>query len=146
MKKVMIFKELILFIVVTVVLSACKKEKTSSTIVPMDTVDTTAQLKYRGLFTNGAYGTTMGVVKIYATSNEYSLVLDSFTVNNGPDLHVYISKEVQPVNFIDLGVLKATSGTQVYSISAMPDFTQFRYALIHCQQFDHLFGSAVLLP
>jgi Electron transfer DM13 len=146
MKKIMLFKEVILFIVTATILAACKKEKTSSTLVPMDTVDTTAQLKYRGVFTNGAYGTTMGVVKIFSTADVYSLVLDSFSVNNGPDLHVYISKEVQPVNFIDLGILRATSGTQVYNISNMPDFTQFRYALIHCQEYDHLFGSATLIP
>ncbi|MBL0358023.1 MAG: DM13 domain-containing protein [Chitinophagaceae bacterium] len=125
-------------------LAACKKEKTDSTIVAMDTVDTTAQLKYRGVFTNGPYGSTMGIAKIYARANLYTLALDSFTVSNGPDLHVYVSKELQPLNFIDLGVLRTTSGTQLYSISGMPDFMEYKYALIHCQQFDHLFGSANL--
>ena len=123
---------------------ACKKEKTSSTDVSMDTVDTTAQLKYRGVFTNGPYGTTMGIAKIYAKTNMYTLVLDSFTVSNGPNLHVYISKEKQPVNFIDLGILRTTSGTQLYNISGMPDFMEYKFALVHCQQFNHLFGSANL--
>ena len=123
---------------------ACKKETTSSTDVSMDPVDTTAQLKYRGTFSSGPYGTTTGVAKIYAKTNMYSLVLDSFTVSNGPDLHVYISKEKQPVNFIDLGTLRTTSGTQVYNISGMPDFMEYKFALVHCQQFNHLFGSANL--
>jgi hypothetical protein len=127
-----------------VLFTACKKETTSSTGVSTDTVDTTAQLKYRGAFTNGAFGSTMGIVKIYAKNSAYSLVLDSFSVSNGPDLHVYLSKEMQPINFIDLGTLRTTSGTQVYSISGMPDFTEYKYALIHCQQYNHLFGSANL--
>jgi hypothetical protein len=75
-----------------------------------------------------------GRMKIYDKSGTYSLVLDSFNVNNGPDLHVYLSKEIQPVNFIDLGKLKLLSGTQVYVITGIPDFTQFKYALIHCRQ------------
>jgi hypothetical protein len=136
-------KSILLFALTVAAFCACKKEQTSS-MVAMDPVDTTAQLKYRGGFTSGPYGTTMGVVKIYAQNNVYSLVLDSFTVSSGPDLHVYLSKEVQPLNFIDLGVLRTRSGTQVYNINGMPDFTAFKYALIHCQQFDHLFGSANL--
>jgi hypothetical protein len=78
-----------------ILFTACKKEKTSSTDVSMDPVDSTAQLKYRAAFTNGAYGTTIGVVKIYSKAGAYSLVLDSFSVSNGPDLHVYLSKEMQ---------------------------------------------------
>ena len=123
-------------------LMACKKENKTTAIAAMDTVDTTARLKYRAVFMNGPYGNTVGVAKILEKNTEFTLVLDSFTVSNGPDLHVYISKEVNPVNFIDLGVLRANSGTQVYVINGMPDFMEYKYALIHCQQFNHLFGSA----
>jgi len=127
---------------VLVLFTACKKEKTNTSVVSMDPVDTTAQLAYRSVFTDGPYGTTMGVAKIFKKNNNYSLVLDSFSVNSGPDLHVYLSKERQPINFIDLGVLRNTNGTQVYTISGMPDFMEYKFALIHCQAFDHLFGSA----
>ncbi|MEO6733548.1 MAG: DM13 domain-containing protein [Ferruginibacter sp.] len=125
-----------------ILLTACKKEKTSSTGVSMDPVDTTAALKYRAAFDNGGYGTTTGIAKIYSKAGAYSLVLDSFSVSTGPDLHVYLSKEMQPINFIDVGLLKTTSGRQVYNINGMPDFMEYKYALIHCQQYNHLFGSA----
>lgn len=128
-------------------LMACKKENTVATsqTPAMEMVDSSgSELKYSGTLSNGPYGSVMGMVKIYEKDSAYSLVLDSFSVNSGPDLHVYLSKEVQPLNFIDLGKLKSVSGTQVYGISGMPDFTQFKYALIHCQQFDHLFGNANL--
>jgi len=137
-------KYLFQLIVLVLLLVSCSKEKVTSTVAAMDVPDTTAQLKYSGNFANGPYGTTSGTVKIYAKETVYTLVLDSFMVNSGPDLHVYLSKEVQPLNFLDLGVLRSNSGVQVYNINGMPDFKDFKYALIHCQQFNHLFGSAIL--
>ena len=133
-------------LLVSSLMVACKKENAGATLAtPIDeVVDANAKLKYSGTLSNGPYGSVMGKVKIYEKSGAYSLVLDSFSVNNGPDLHVYLSKEIQPLNFIDLGKLKSVSGKQVYTITGMPDFTQFKYALIHCQQFDHLFGNANL--
>lgn len=130
------------------VLMACKKESTITTsdTPAMDMVDTSGSsgntLKYSGSFSNGPYGSVTGNVKIYENAGAYNLILDSLIVNNGPDLHVYLSKEKQPINFIDLGKLKSVSGTQVYVVPGLPDFTQYKFALIHCQQFDHLFGSA----
>ena len=137
-------KYLLQLILLLLLLASCRKEKVTSTVTAMDVQDIAAQLKYSAKFTNGPYGTTSGTVKIYVKATEYTLVLDSFLVNNGPDLHVYLSKELQPLNFIDLGVLHSTSGAQVYTINGMPDFKNYKYALIHCQQFNHLFGSAIL--
>ena len=131
-------------------LLACKKENTITTseMPAMDMIDTSNNsgnlLKYSGNFSNGPYGSTTGTVKIYENAGRYTLVLDSFMVNNGPDLHVYLSKEKQPINFIDLGKLRSVSGTQVYNIPGVPDFVEFKFMLIHCQQFDHLFGNAIL--
>lgn len=51
-------------------------------------------------------------------------------------------KEFQPINFIDLGRLKSIDGTQVYSINNNVNVQDFKYTLVHCQQFNHLFGSA----
>ena len=74
----------------------------------------------------------------------HMLQLENVSISNGPDLHVYISKEVIPVNYIDLGRLQSISGNQVYQIPGDPDFTKYKYALIHCQRYNHLFGSAEL--
>ena len=100
--------------------------------------------KYMGNFGNGPFGSVTGVAKIYLVNGQYTLALENVAISNGPDLHVYLSKELQPVNFIDLGKLKATGGNQLYTIASMPDFTLYKYALIHCQQYNHLFGSAAL--
>ncbi|WP_407527834.1 DM13 domain-containing protein [Lacibacter sp. MH-610] len=126
-------------------LAACKKDNLTSTTPGTDMPDPNSTVLLMGNFIAGPFGAPTGQAEIRrAVNGSLTLVLKNFTVNNGPDLHVYLSKEVQPINFIDLGRLKSISGTQVYTINGTPDFTQYRYALIHCQQFNHLFGSAEL--
>lgn len=133
-----------LFLIVAITLAiACRKEGASTTPLN-ENVDTTGVQKYAGTFSNGPYGATSGQAKVYLQSGKLVLALENFSVNNGPDLYVYLSKEIQPVNFISLGKLRSTSGNQVYDITGMPDFSEYKYALIHCQRFNHLFGSAEL--
>jgi len=137
----------ILFITAVAVITAtaCIKQNATPVTPLNETVDTaTSDLKYSGILMNGSEGTVMGKVNIYLTDGKYQLELKDFSVTNGPDLHVYLSKETQPVNFIDLGKLKSTNGSQVYAIPGVPDFIQYKYALIHCQQYDVLFGKTEL--
>ena len=127
-----------------ILLLSCVKKNTPTT--PLDnTVDTTvAMSRYAGTFTNGPYGSVNGGAKIYLQGTQYKLALENVMISNGPDLHVYLSKEVLPATFIDLGSLQSVAGNQLYNIPGSPDFTQYRYALIHCKQYNHLFGSAEL--
>ena len=137
-----------LFIFVfTIITVSCNKEAATNSTALNEMVDASASLVVNtvpGTFIT--YGENVsGVAKLFVKDSKYSLSLENFNTNNGPDLHVYLSKEIQPVNFLDLGKLKSTSGNQVYTISGMPDFKQYKYALIHCQQYNHLFGSAELV-
>jgi len=126
------------------VLAGCVKENTPFT--PLNsTVDTTiAVSKYTGTFINGPYGTVSGKASIYLQSGQYLLALENFSSSNGPDLHVYISKELQPVNYIDLGRLQSVNGNHIYQLTGIVDFSAYKFALIHCQRYNHLFGSAAL--
>ena len=135
-----------LFVVVTILfLTACKKETTSTNPVN-EAPGSTAMAIDSGSFSNGPYGSVSGKAKIYKTGSKYELALESFSSSNGPDLKVYLSKEKQPINFINLGSLKSTAGNQLYAIPASVNLNDYKYALIHCQQFDHLFGFADLKP
>ena len=119
--------------------------KKISTILVNDHLDTAnAVLKYQGKFQKGPYGTVTGTAMVYLVNGSYQLKLSNFSTTNGPDLKVYLSTEIQPLSFIKLGDLKSTAGNQVYSIMGSPDFSQYRYALIHCKRYNHLFGSAEL--
>ncbi|WP_424291302.1 DM13 domain-containing protein [Daejeonella sp.] len=43
-----------------------------------------------------------------------------------------------------MGDLKSTKGNQVYEIPGSPDFSALKFVFIHCERFNHLFGSAEL--
>jgi hypothetical protein len=122
----------------------CVKENTPTAPVnnPVDT--SMAISRFNGTFNNGPYGVVSGSAKIYLKNNQHILALENFNSSNGPDLHVYISKEVMPVNYIDLGRLQSVMGNQQYALTGTIDFSEFKYALIHCQRYNHLFGSAEL--
>lgn len=138
-------KTLFVIALLSVTFISCDKRNEAPTTPVNEMVDTARAInKKTGDFTNGPYGTVMGSAKIYVQEGKHSLALENVSISNGPDLHVYLSKEVQPINFIDLGKLKSTNGNQVYDISGMPDYAAYKYALIHCQQYNHLFGSAEL--
>lgn len=126
------------------VVIACKKESTSNDPVN-DPVQIDAVVLGKGSFQNGPYGRVSGIAKLVRNpNNTHDLVLDSFQTNNGPDLYVYLSAEPMPITFIEAGKLKATSGTQVYPLTAVPDLNQYKYIAIHCKAYNHLFGYAAL--
>ncbi|MEO6315740.1 MAG: DM13 domain-containing protein [Chitinophagaceae bacterium] len=130
------------------IFAGCAKENNTPTIILDEMIRsdfaTASNLKYTGNFSNGPYGTVAGTAKIYLQENKYTLSFENIAVSNGPDLHVYLSREMQPLTFIDLGKLKSTQGNQLYDVTGLPDFSQYTYVLIHCQQYNHLFGSAAL--
>jgi hypothetical protein len=134
----------VIVIAAVITLAGCSKQNNTPTVPGAGTLDTSAMLKYSGSFMNGPYGSVSGEAKIFLQNGSYVLKFQAVTISNGPDLHVYLSKEVFPVNYIDLGRLQSTSGNQVYELTGNPDFSQYKYALVHCQRYNHLFGSAEL--
>lgn len=135
----------ILIISICLISASCKKKEIQAPTTSLnEMVDTSAILKYTGSFSSGPYGTTSGTAEIYQQGTTYLVKLANFNTTNGPALHVYLSKEAMPINYVDLGSLKSINGNQVYNIIGMPDFTQYKYISIHCVQYNHLFGSAIL--
>jgi hypothetical protein len=123
-------------------LMACKKENTSNMVLD-DKIDKTMSTeKAKGNFSNGPYGTASGLAKIYSTSSGNKLAFEDFSSSNGPDLKVYLSKEKDPVNFINLGDLKSVKGNQLYDIPNNINTAEYQFALIYCKRFSHLFGYA----
>ncbi len=137
-------KKSIIVLGIVLILIACNKNVGSSTAALDEKIDTAAMVVRNTMAGNFiSYGQNVsGSAKVYLVAGKYSLALENFSTNNGPDLHVYLSTETQPADFIDLGKLKSTAGNQVYDITGSPDFAKYKYALIHCQQYNHLFGSA----
>ncbi|CAN5813303.1 DM13 domain-containing protein [soil metagenome] len=138
-------KKILPFLLIAVLFVACNKQNATPTTPINDTIDTTSsELSFFGNFMSGPYGTVTGMATIYTDSDNYVLALKDFETSNGPDLHVYLSQEELPIHFVDLGKLKSTNGSQVYIIPRGTNFNIYKYALIHCQEYNHLFGSTLL--
>lgn len=69
---------------------------------------------------------------------------------NGPDLHVYLSKQASPattqqvMDGVEVGTLKATTGASNYELAATTDITQYKSVVIYCKSFSVVFGYANL--
>jgi len=90
-----------------------------------------------------------GTVEVF----ESAVFLNSdFNVGAGPDFHVYLvpkegirqSSEVKDTMFVDLGKLRAFSGSQQYSIPDGVDLANYPSVVIWCQQFGVLISPADL--
>ncbi|MEX0800248.1 MAG: DM13 domain-containing protein [Dehalococcoidia bacterium] len=85
---------------------------------------------------------------IETAPGEYALRFEEFSVQNGPDLFVYLSPN--PDGFdddaINLGGLKATDGAFNYDVPPGTDVSQFKSAVVWCRQFSVLFAWATLGP
>jgi hypothetical protein len=82
------------------------------------------------------------VIKLGDDSN--FLRLEDFRSTNGPDLYVYLSTDKGNSDFVNLGRLKGNIGDQNYKIPEGTDLSKYDTALIWCQAFSILFGSAEL--
>ncbi|MBB2146849.1 hypothetical protein GM921_15200 [Pedobacter sp. LMG 31464] len=136
-------KNTLLLAIILLLFFSCKKENTPTQSLN-EKVDATATIKTVGNFSNGPYGTVSGSAKVYMVADVLQLAFEDFSSSNGPDLKVYLSKEINPVNFINLGNLKSVSGNQLYMLPAGTVAKDYKYALVYCQRYSHLFGSAEL--
>lgn len=139
-------KSMITFIFVSsFLLDSCIRENTATEDL-MEMASENATLRYSGNFIQGPYGNNVnGKADIYEKDGVFTLFFtDSFTVSNGPDLYVYVSKEQQPLQFISLGKLKSVNGGQSYTFTSAVNFDDYKYAVVHCQEYNHLFSYALL--
>lgn len=91
-----------------------------------------------------------GKAQIIETApGRFTLRFEEFSVRNGPDLFVYLSRAEDGTSVegaVNLGRLKATDGAFNYEIPAGTDITQYRTAIVWCRQFAVLFASAPIAP
>ncbi len=142
------------FFTITVTLSACiflaSCKKNNVPLFANETIATDSVL-YKTMLTGGEFGdVSRGNVSLEKLSGKKYLVFKNFTSSNGPAVYVYLSKTigsnaVPPTDFINLGLLKATSGAFNYEITTNPDISIYKYVLVWCQQFSIQFGYGELI-
>jgi hypothetical protein len=105
-----------------------------------------------GVFDHRAGVDTVAGNAILGKTSDGKVILRFENLNsaNGPDLYVYLSKHASPtttqqvMDGIEVGKLKATTGTSNYELAATTDITQFKSVVIYCKSFAVIFGYASL--
>lgn len=85
-----------------------------------------------------------GRVRVVVADDTRYLRYENFKTINGPDLYVYLAKDLDAKEFVSLGLIKATEGNVNYEIPQGVDLGEYRYALVWCKAFGVLFNSADL--
>ncbi|MDO9445553.1 MAG: DM13 domain-containing protein [Dehalococcoidia bacterium] len=83
---------------------------------------------------------------IETAPGRYTLRFEEFSIRNGPDLFVYLSDAADGYGEapLKLGALKATDGAFNYDVPEGTDVSRYRSAIVWCDQFAVLFGTATL--
>lgn len=83
-----------------------------------------------------------GTVKIIEADGKAVVRYENYETINGPDLFVYLAKDLDAKEFVSLGRVKATSGNVNYEVPEGIDISEYRYVLTWCKAFGVLFNSA----
>ena len=85
-----------------------------------------------------------GIVRVIQTTSGQIIRYENFETINGPDLHVYLAKDFDAHEYIDLGPIKGTSGSINYEVPAGTNLSEYRYVMYWCVPFGVLFNYAEL--
>jgi hypothetical protein len=126
-----------------------EQDKSLSEVIDQMMLDANGELVKSGTFVDAdPVHKGDGMASVYKTDNTPVLILeDDFSVTNGPDLVVYLSKNNVAAgedlgDFVSLGNLQSASGKQAYSLPE--DYADFTSVVIWCRAFGVLFSSADL--
>jgi len=103
----------------------------------------TPKFSKQGTFEGLAGHQANGKAVIISVGDIAFLRFEDFEVTNGPDLHVYITKQGNVENGIELGKLKGSQGNQNYALKGI-DTSLYDTVVIYCQPFHVYFASAKL--
>jgi len=85
-----------------------------------------------------------GTARIVTSERKTYVRYENFKTINGPDIFVYLSKDLEAKEYINLGAVRATEGNINYEIPTTVNVAEYPYVLTWCKQFGVLFNSAKL--
>lgn len=83
-----------------------------------------------------------GTARLLETTDGSIVRYENLSTINGPNLHVYLAKDLKANEFIDLGPIKGTRGNINYSIPDGIDIEEYPYVMHWCVPFGVLFNYA----
>jgi hypothetical protein len=120
---------------------SCKKENTPAVV---NNTPPAGKPLYSGNFVSSAHPSS-GFVKIIKESNgKLFMSFENFKTDNGPDLRIWVSPDINASTYQEIGALIAISGNFSYELTASVNYTTNNHVLIWCKDFSVLFGYAVL--
>ncbi|MGQ0376612.1 MAG: DM13 domain-containing protein [Nitrososphaerota archaeon] len=85
-----------------------------------------------------------GKVYVIEAGDSIFLRFEKFSVTNGPDLHVFLTKSGDVSTGVDIGALKANRGDQNYEITGI-DTNEYSIVIISSDIFENYYASAKLV-
>lgn len=83
-----------------------------------------------------------GTARIVEADGKTYVRYEDFKTLNGPDLFVYLAKDLDAKEFVNLGALRATEGNINYEVPEGVDVSEYRYVMVWCRAFSVLFNYA----
>lgn len=83
-----------------------------------------------------------GVVRIIPDGDDTYIRYENFKTINGPDIYVYLAKDLEAKEYVNLGKVKATEGNVNYKIPTGVDTQDYKYVIVWCKAFGVLFNYA----
>ena len=85
-----------------------------------------------------------GKALLLLNNQEKVLRFENFETINGPNLHIYLSADLEANDYVDLGKIKATKGSVNYNLDSSIDTEKYNKVLVWCVPFQVLFSYAEL--
>jgi Electron transfer DM13 len=135
-------RHLIRVFFLTTVLFSCQEEGEMKIVD--DEIDMEFMSRGMGTFVDLGTGHALAGTAAFNSNNanEYILRFENFSVVNGPDVNVYLSKTAEFKDVIDLGDLKGTQGSINYELASTINPREYKFVLIWCVKYAVLFGYA----
>ena len=83
-----------------------------------------------------------GTVRVIKVDGKSYIRYENFKTINGPDLYIYLAKDLDAKKYVDLGILRATEGNVNYEIPESVNLAEYQYVMVWCKQFGVLFNYA----
>ena len=82
-----------------------------------------------------------GFVRVL-TGEQSTVRYENYDGTNGPDLYVYLAKDLDAREFVSLGRAKGNQGNINYPVPEEVDISEYKYVMTWCQAFNVLFDYA----
>jgi len=83
-----------------------------------------------------------GQIEVIQTPEENLIRYLNYEGTSGPDLHIYLSEDLEARYYIDLGEQKADAGSMIYGMPLDVDLREYKYILTWSEELDELFDYA----